>query len=593
MASQALYRKWRSQTFETVIGQEHVTLTLRNALRDGRMTHAYLFTGPRGTGKTSTARIVAKALNCLHEDPAQRPCNQCAICQAIGEGRLLDLIEIDAASNRGIDEIRDLREKIAFRPNQARYKVYIIDEVHMLTKEAFNALLKTLEEPPEHAIFVLATTEPDRVPETVRSRCQRFDFRRIPTGEIVEHLRHMVQSEGGKAESEALVAIARRSTGSMRDSISLLDQLLSYGDEVLTAARVEAVLGLVSQGAIGTLVDHMTSGDSAGGLALLNQLVSEGIELGQLADQVVAYLRGVLLARISQSADLLDLSQDVRARMAKQAQQINTSALLLAVKEWSDARAALRDQVPGAPQLPLEMAFLRSAAASVETPAAAVAPVAPAPAQPALAARQPAARPPVMPAPAAAAPAEAAAADMSAHPSPVVDAVRPATATAAPAPATRQGSEPAPSSPEAVQTPLAGPSAGPPTGLAAGDDLQARVAASWPQFLALSRQHCGIKIQAALRNVKELEVTGRTVTLHFAPAHGFSRDVINEPENKTKVEDAWRQVLGTDVGIRCTLFGATQAPEKGAEKRSESKAADEDVLLEEAKRRGAIITPLD
>ncbi len=550
MASQALYRKWRSQTFETVIGQEHVTLTLRNALRDGRMTHAYLFTGPRGTGKTSTARIVAKALNCLHEDPAQRPCNECAICQAIGEGRLLDLIEIDAASNRGIDEIRDLREKIAFRPNQARYKVYIIDEVHMLTKEAFNALLKTLEEPPEHAIFVLATTEPDRVPETVRSRCQRFDFRRIPTGEIVEHLRHMVQSEGGKAESEALVAIARRSTGSMRDSISLLDQLLSYGDEVLTAARVEAVLGLVSQGAIGTLVDHMAAGDSAGGLALLNQLVSEGIELGQLADQVVAYLRGVLLARISQSADLLDLSQDVRARMAQQAQQINTPALLLAVKEWSDARAALRDQVPGAPQLPLEMAFLRSAAASVETPAAAVAPVAQAPVAQASAAQAPA-----------------------------------APALVAPAPATRQGSEPEPPSAGAAQTPLAGPPV--------GDDLPARVAASWPQFLALSRQHCGIKIQAALRNVKELEVAGRTVTLHFAPAHGFSRDVINEPENKTKVEDAWRQVLGTEVGIRCTLYGATQAPEKGAEKRSDSKAADDDILLEEAKRRGAIVTPLD
>ena len=290
MAAEALYRKWRSQDFAEVVGQEHVTLTLRNALREGRMSHAYLFTGPRGTGKTSTARILAKAINCLDPDPAARPCNTCSICTAITEGRQLDLIEIDAASNRGIDEIRDLREKIGFRPNEARYKVYIIDEVHMLTKEAFNALLKTLEEPPPHAIFVLATTEPDRVPETVRSRCQRFDFRRIPTAEIVGHLEEILGSESGKAEPEALVAIARRSTGSMRDAVSLLDQLLSYGDDTLTLARVERVLGLVNSQTIGKLVDCIATNDTAGGLTLLNSLVAEGVELGQLVDQIVAYL---------------------------------------------------------------------------------------------------------------------------------------------------------------------------------------------------------------------------------------------------------------------------------------------------------------
>src|SRR5512146_22591 len=243
MSGQALYRKWRSQTFDEIIAQEHVTRTLQNALRGGRVSHAYLFTGPRGTGKTSTARILAKALNCLAEDPAARPCNQCSICVGITEGRQLDLIEIDAASNRGIDEIRELRDKIGFRPSEARYKVYIIDEVHMLTKEAFNALLKTLEAPPPHAIFVLATTEPDRVPETVRSRCQRFDFRRVPTQKIAQHLGRILEAEGSRAAPEALLAIARRATGSMRDAISLLDQLLSYGDEVIGLARVESVLG--------------------------------------------------------------------------------------------------------------------------------------------------------------------------------------------------------------------------------------------------------------------------------------------------------------------------------------------------------------
>ena len=323
MAAQALYRKWRSQDFAEVVGQEHVTLTLRNALREGRMSHAYLFTGPRGTGKTSTARILAKAINCLDPDPAARPCNTCAICIAITEGRLLDLIEIDAASNRGIDEIRDLREKIGFRPNEARYKVYIIDEVHMLTKEAFNALLKTLEEPPPHAIFVLATTEPDRVPETVRSRCQRFDFRRIPTGEIVGHLEEILGSESGKAEPEALVAIARRATGSMRDAVSLLDQLLSYGDDTLTLARVERVLGLVNAQTIGKLVDCIAANDTAGGLALLNSLVAEGVELGQLVDQIVAYLRAVLFTRMARTPELLDLPQDVIQIVIRQAAGIH------------------------------------------------------------------------------------------------------------------------------------------------------------------------------------------------------------------------------------------------------------------------------
>jgi len=594
MASQALYRKWRSQTFETVIGQEHVALTLRNALRDGRMSHAYLFTGPRGTGKTSTARILAKAINCLHESPAQRPCNSCAICTAINEGRLLDLIEIDAASNRGIDEIRDLREKIQFRPNEARYKVYIIDEVHMLTKEAFNALLKTLEEPPAHAVFVLATTEPDRVPETVRSRCQRFDFRRIPTAEIVEHLGHMVQSEGGKAESEALVAIARRSTGSMRDAISLLDQLLSYGDETLTLARVEAVLGLVSQGTIGALVDHMAEGSTGEGLALLNRLVAEGVELGQLVDQVVAYLRGVMMVRIAKSPDLLDLPQDVRSQMTRQAQRISTPVLLAAIREWTEARGALRDQVPGVPQLPLEVAFLRSAPAET----APVMATATATAAPAASLAAAATTTGTAAAATKAAPAEAAADPSPASPGPARSTVENASGRA------QAAHPPGPKAPSVQEPPAelrstrqAGPTIQstpdradqPP---ATGEDLQARVNANWDRFMARLRQQYGIKIQAALRNVKEVVVAGRTLELQFGAAHGFSRDVVNEAENRLHVEDVWRQVLGEDVNVRCTLVGATAAI-KTAEPRDESRESGGDALLEDAKNRGAVITPLD
>src|SRR4030065_1171353 len=227
--SQSLYRKWRPVHWDQVIGQEHVVQTLRKAVNADRVAHAYLFSGPRGTGKTTTARILAKAVNCLEQDVANRPCNQCAHCQAVNQGRFLDLIEIDAASNTSVDDVRDLRDKINFSPNQGRYKVYIIDEVHMLSTAAFNALLKTLEEPPPHAIFVLATTEVHKIPATVLSRCQRHEFRRVPVDEIVKNLKMLADEEKIKAEPEALNLVARQATGSMRDAISLLDQLASAG----------------------------------------------------------------------------------------------------------------------------------------------------------------------------------------------------------------------------------------------------------------------------------------------------------------------------------------------------------------------------
>ena len=221
----ALYLRYRPQTFEDVVGQKHVAVTLRNALRQDRIGHAYLFTGPRGTGKTSTARILAKAVNCLAEDVDARPDNACPICTAINQGRLMDLIEIDAASNTSVDDVRALIEKVAFAPSEARYKVYVIDEVHMLSTSAFNALLKTLEEPPAHVIFVLATTEPHKIPATILSRCQRFDFHRISTRQISEHLAEIARREGMTVSPEALGIIARSATGSMRDAISLLTEV--------------------------------------------------------------------------------------------------------------------------------------------------------------------------------------------------------------------------------------------------------------------------------------------------------------------------------------------------------------------------------
>ncbi|MCK5053000.1 MAG: DNA polymerase III subunit gamma/tau, partial [Anaerolineales bacterium] len=238
----ALYRKWRPQRWDEVVGQEHIIRTLRNAVRGNRVAHAYLFAGPRGTGKTTTARLLAKAVNCLADSPADRPCGECELCTEVAQGSFLDLIEIDAASNTSVDDVRDLRDKINFSPNRGRYKVYIIDEVHMLSTAAFNALLKTLEEPPEHAIFILATTEVHKIPATVLSRCQRHEFRQLPVATILDYLRPKIEEEEFNIEESALELIARQATGSLRDAISLLDQLGSTGENV-TLDYAEVVLG--------------------------------------------------------------------------------------------------------------------------------------------------------------------------------------------------------------------------------------------------------------------------------------------------------------------------------------------------------------
>ena len=239
---QALYSKWRPRRWDSVVGQDHIIQTLRNAVSNQHIVHAYLFAGPRGTGKTSTARLLAKAVNCLNPDLTTRPCDDCDHCQAVNAGRFLDLIEIDAASNTSVDDVRDLRDKINFSPNLGRYKVYVIDEVHMLSKAAFNALLKTLEEPPAHAIFILATTEVHKIPATVLSRCQRHEFRRIPVADIVTTLEELAKNEDIQIAPEALALIAHQSTGSLRDAISLLDQLASTGEDI-SLELAQSVIG--------------------------------------------------------------------------------------------------------------------------------------------------------------------------------------------------------------------------------------------------------------------------------------------------------------------------------------------------------------
>ncbi len=333
----SLYRKYRPQSFANLVGQDHIRTTLMNALKNGKVNHAYLFTGPRGTGKTSTARLVAKAVNCLNLKDAE-PCEECDICREITDGRLIDLIEIDAASNRGIDEIRDLREKINFSPTRAKNKVYIIDEVHMLTKEAFNALLKTLEEPPAHVYFILATTEVHKIPETILSRCQRFDFKRIELETLIARLQFIAEQEKIEAEPEALDAIARAAQGGLRDAIGLLEQL-SVGGK-LTFEHVREVLGISGKASLEKLYAFLQSGDVQHGIEEITSLYNEGYDLTQF------------------SKDFLEL---LRQKMLEQVKGENT-AEIGKVLAWIEHFQQAYDGVKYAtiPQLPLEVAVVQS-----------------------------------------------------------------------------------------------------------------------------------------------------------------------------------------------------------------------------------------
>ncbi len=420
MVSHAFYRKWRPRTFSEVVGQEHVTQTLQNAVRSSRIVHAYLFSGPRGTGKTSTARILAKAVNCLAETDS-RPCNACESCQAIDDGRAIDLIEIDAASHTGVDDIRELRDKISFSPSVARYKCYIIDEVHMLSTSAFNALLKTLEEPPPHAILVLATTEPHKIPGTVLSRCQRFDFRPIPLRVMIDRLREIAAREKLEVNEGALELIARQSTGSMRDAESYLDQLASYGASEISLEQVHSMLGTTSSEAVKDLVDHLATRDVAAGLTKIGLAIADGADPRQLNKELLGYLRGLLLLKTTQRGPS-DVTEEQQSDMARQAELFSLDRLVLTIKVFN--QAALEVKGSSQPQLPLELAFVETIMGDEAANSPSAAAPATSPAKPSAVAKQPN----------TATPAEASSPAMARRPSPESKPVEEATPQEGPPP---------------------------------------------------------------------------------------------------------------------------------------------------------------
>jgi DNA polymerase-3 subunit gamma/tau len=363
MASQVFYRKWRPQTLAEVVGQEPITKTLANALATGRVAHAYLFCGPRGTGKTSTGRILAKAINCLSNNGRGEPCNTCSMCQAFNEGRALDLIEIDGASNTSVDDVRELKDKIGFAPNLARYKVYIIDEVHMLSTSAFNALLKTLEEPPPHVIFILATTEVHKVPLTIISRCQRFDFRRLPQAAVVGKLKDICDHEGIKIEPQALALIAKAATGSLRDAENMLEQLVLYHGSDISLEQAQSELGISGDMRIRNLAEHILKKDVASGLAVINNVAVDGVDLRQFTRGLVDYLRDILLVK-SGAGDSSALTAD----SVKEIKQLISNVSLGELSKVIRLFAQVDFRADPQSTLPLELALVDSSLAATEKP---------------------------------------------------------------------------------------------------------------------------------------------------------------------------------------------------------------------------------
>ena len=549
--AEVFYRKWRPKSLSEVFGQEVITKTLRQAVARERIAHAYLFCGTRGTGKTSTARILAKAINCLSPQDGE-PDNECHICVGINEARSLDLIEIDAASNRGIDDIRDLSDKVRFSPNESRYKIYIIDEVHMLTEPAFNALLKTLEEPPAHAVFILATTEAHKVPLTIISRCQRYDFRRIPIDQMVAKLAYISEQEGIEVSDEALHLVARIANGGLRDAENLLEQVVvSYGSPI-SEDDVRQMLGLGGDEIALALVRHTIGKSVKDGIATVNNATEQGTDLRQLLRGTLEYLRALLLIKTGAGANF-GYSDEIMSRLNALAADAPMEHLVRALKVF----AGVNMRRDAASTLPLELAVVESATE---------------PEPVVVAAAPPAYTPPQQVAPPQAAPARQAPPARS--PQPRQDYRQP------PRQAYRQSEEGAAAR---ATAPTEAPGARPASGGDLPDEPAARLAHQW-NMIANDLRFVGtrLKLGAMLRSAKEREVSGHTIILKYPSRSNVERlqQELDNPESKRALDDAIAKAMGS-------LFQVEVALSNGANGAGMRRASQSSHLVQAAQAMGA------
>ncbi len=518
----SLYRKWRPQSFNEVVGQSHISQTLTNAVKDDRVAHAYLFAGPRGTGKTSTAKILAKSVNCI-EGPTPAPCGKCESCLATTMGNSLDVIEMDAASNRGIEDIRDLRDKVAFAATAARRKVYIIDEVHMLTEPAFNALLKTLEEPPEHVIFVLATTDPQKVPATIASRCQQFEFRRIPIPATVAHLEKIAKAEKIKIAKEALAVVARHAEGSLRDAIGMLDQLSAYKDQKISEDEVATFLGLPSSALVEQAIELIIVQDVAAVFEFVEALTEAGRDLRQFVAATLAYTRDLFILIHVSSADsrnqLIHRGEETIERMKDQAERLGAAKVRSILTEASRLFDELR--FAAEPRLALELALMglmRGEEMSLEALVERVAALEAGGVQ--------AVRPPSNSGPTAKAP----------EPQP--------RTTKMPAP--KKSPPPAQPSADSTSSP---PTKSPPAG--AGFDLS-EVEMAWPDVLAATRKK-KLSLSAFLVECRPEAIEEGRLVLTFPPKSKFAEQELNKAPNTALLREALLEVLGVKLDFTTSM----------------------------------------